>query len=367
MVKLKKPQFREDFADKALSPAILEWYDGHARVLPWRVSPADRARGVKPDPYRVWLSEVMLQQTTVATVKSYFERFTTRWPSVEGLAAEPQDEVLKEWAGLGYYARARNLHKCAQKIVADFGGVFPRTEAELLALPGIGAYTAAAIASIAFDERATVLDGNVERVMARLFAIEDPLPGSKKLLYAAADRLTPLARSGDYAQAVMDLGATICTPRKPTCDLCPLIGDCIGRKAGIAESLPRKTAKKTKPTRLGIAFVAVRTDGAILLDRRPQTGLLGGMMEVPGSEWAEGLVVENIEKHAPVDAVWHDVSDALHSFTHFHLRLSVKRADVPMDAKPVRGKWIPAEQALSEALPTVMKKVLALGLRGASH
>ena len=238
MVKLKKPQFREEFKAEAVSPAILDWYDRHARELPWRVSPVDRARGVKPDPYRVWLSEVMLQQTTVATVKAYFERFTARWPSVEGLAAEPQDEVLKEWAGLGYYARARNLHKCAQKVVADFGGVFPETEAELLTLPGIGAYTAAAIASIAFDERATVLDGNVERVMARLFAIEDPLPGSKKLLYAVADRLTPSARSGDYAQAVMDLGATICTPRKPACGLCPLMVDCVGRREGLAESLP---------------------------------------------------------------------------------------------------------------------------------
>lgn len=363
MVKLKKPQFREEFTDEAVSPAILKWYDAHSRVLPWRVTPADRARGVKPDPYRVWLSEVMLQQTTVATVKSYFERFTTRWPSIERLAAEPQDEVLKEWAGLGYYARARNLHKCAQEVVAEHGGVFPNTEAELLSLPGVGAYTAAAIASIAFDERATVMDGNVERVMARLFAIEAPLPGSKKMLYAAADRLTPDARSGDYAQAVMDLGATICTPRKPTCSLCPLMAGCAGRKAGIAETLPQKTPKKAKPTRLGVAFVAVRSDGAILLNRRPQTGLLGGMMEVPGSEWAEDFVVDDAADLAPVEAVWHDVADALHSFTHFHLRLAVKRADVSMDAKPLRGQWVAAKEAHTQALPTVMKKVLAIGLK----
>jgi len=232
----------------------------------------------------------------------------------------------------------------------------------LLTLPGIGAYTAAAIASIAFDERATVLDGNVERVMARLFAIEDPLPGSKKLLYAVADRLTPSARSGDYAQAVMDLGATICTPRKPACGLCPLMVDCVGRREGLAESLPHKTPKKAKPTRLGVAFLVVRSDGAILLDRRPQTGLLGGMMEVPGSEWTEGLIADDVMDQAPVEAVWHDVSDALHSFTHFHLRLAVKRADVDMSANPSRGRWVSAEDAMSEALPTVMKKVLVVGL-----
>jgi len=363
LLKRKKPQFREEFADEAVAPAILDWYDRHAREMPWRVSPSDRAHGVKPDPYRVWLSEVMLQQTTVATVKAYFERFTARWPQVEKLAAEPQDEVLKEWAGLGYYARARNLHKCAQTVVSEFGGDFPETEAELLTLPGIGAYTAAAIASIAFDARATVLDGNVERVMARLFAIDAPLPGSKKTLYAAADRLTPDSRSGDYAQAVMDLGATICTPRKPACGLCPLMTMCAGRKAGIAETLPQKTAKKAKPTRYGIAFLAVRSDGAILLDRRPQTGLLGGMMEVPGSEWVENLVHGEAMTRAPIEAVWHDVSDALHSFTHFHLSLAVKRADVDMNAKPTRGRWISAEDAMSEALPTVMKKVLTLGLK----
>lgn len=363
MEKLKKPQFREEVQPDVFSTALLDWYDGHARTLPWRVSPAERARGVMPDPYRVWLSEVMLQQTTVATVKAYFERFTTRWPTIEGLAAEPQDEVLKEWAGLGYYARARNLHKCAQVVVADHGGAFPATEAELLCLPGVGAYTAAAIASIAFDERATVLDGNVERVMARFFAIEDPLPGSKKMLYAAADRLTPGARSGDYAQAVMDLGATICTPRNPACGLCPLMGECAGRKAGIAETLPRKTPKKAKPTRYGVAFVAVRADGAVLLDRRPQTGLLGGMMEVPGSEWSEDFTINDAATLAPVEGIWHDVSDALHSFTHFHLRLAVKRANIPMEAKAKRGRWFSAEDAKSQALPTVMKKVLGIGLK----
>jgi len=327
------PQFREDFDAKAVSGALLDWYDHHARTLPWRVSPGDRMRGAAPDPYRVWLSEIMLQQTTVATVKSYFERFIARWPRVEDLAAEPQDEVLKEWAGLGYYARARNLHKCAQMVAADFNGIFPKTEAELLGLPGIGPYTAAAIASIAFDQRASL-----------------------------AERLTPDARAGDYAQAVMDLGATICTPRKPACGLCPIMATCAGRKAGNAEGLPEKTTKKAKPTRYGVAFVAVRSDGAVLLDRRPQSGLLGGMMEVPGSEWTENFEPRDALSLAPVEGVWRDVSDALHTFTHFHLRLAVKRADVSSDSIPLRGTWFSAEDVMSQALPTVMKKVLAIGL-----
>ena len=341
--------------------AMLDWYDRHARTLPWRVGPADRALGVAPDPYRIWLSEVMLQQTTVATVKAYFERFTERWPSVDDLAAEPQEEVLKEWAGLGYYARARNLHKCAQTVVSDHGGAFPDTEEALLGLPGIGAYTAAAIASIAFDRRATVLDGNVERVMARLFAVEEPLPGSKKALYALADTLTPEARPGDYAQAVMDLGATVCTSRSPACGICPLMAMCAGRKAGIAETLPRKTPKKAKPTRYGIAWVGVRDDGAILLNRRPQTGLLGGMMEVPGSEWSEGALSPDGGTSAPLEGEWAEAGEARHTFTHFHLVLTVMRGDFAAGAKPNRGKWMARDEALSEALPTVMKKALKAG------
>ena len=362
MVKTKKAQFRERIDADAAALEILGWYDRHARTLPWRVSPADRTKGISPDPYRVWLSEVMLQQTTVATVKAYFERFTARWPTVDDLGTETQEEVLKEWAGLGYYARARNLHKCAQTIVSDHGGAFPTTEADLLTLPGIGAYTAAAIASIAFDQRATVLDGNVERVMARLFAVEEALPGAKKTLYAAADALTPTQRAGDYAQAVMDIGATICTPRNPTCALCPLMAVCEGRKAGIAETLPRKTPKKAKPTRYGMAWVAVREDGAILLDRRPQTGLLGGMMEVPGSEWTEGALPPDAATAAPLHADWSDAGEALHTFTHFHLKIAVKRAEFDRNAIPNRGKWLPRDEAMSEALPTVMKKVLKTAL-----
>ena len=356
MVNTKKPQFREE----GEAVAILNWYDRHARTLPWRTSPKDRARGVMPDPYRVWLSEVMLQQTTVATVKAYFERFTTRWPTVAELADESQEEVLKEWAGLGYYARARNLHKCSQAVVAEHGGRFPDTEEALLTLPGIGAYTAAAIASIAFDRRATVLDGNVERVMARYFAVEEPLPGAKKTLYAAADVLTPKARAGDYAQAVMDIGATVCTPRSPACGICPLMNGCAGRRSGIAEKLPRKTPKKAKPTRFGIAFVAVREDGAILLDRRAQKGLLGGMMEVPGSDWVEGEAPAI--SNPPFNANWLDMGEVLHTFTHFHLRIAVKHATFGMEAAPSRGRWLARDEAMAEALPTVMKKVLRVGL-----
>ncbi len=358
MVKPKKAQFRERPIEDVMPPAILEWYDRHARTLPWRVSPADRMLGVAPDPYKVWLSEIMLQQTTVATVKAYFEKFTARWPSVSDLAAEPQEEVLKEWAGLGYYARARNLHKCAQVVANDLNGSFPDTEADLLKLPGIGAYTAAAIASIAFDQQATVLDGNVERVMARLFAIKDPLPDSKKLLYAAADSLTPEERPGDYAQAVMDLGATICTPRNPACGICPLMNQCAARGQGIAETLPRKTPKKAKPTRFGIAWVATREDGAVLLNRRPQQGLLGGMMEVPGSDWTEGALPDEANSTAPLGGEWVTVGEARHTFTHFHLILTVKHAEFPTDAIPDRGTWLPNDEAMSEALPTVMRKVL---------
>ena len=267
--------------------ALLDWYDTNARVLPWRVSPAARASGMQPDPYRVWLSEVMLQQTTVAAVKSYYERFTERWPSVTDLATAEDGEVLGEWAGLGYYARARNLLKCARVVAMGYGGRFPEAHEALLSLPGIGPYTAAAISAIAFDAPEVVVDGNVERVMARFFDIRTPLPAAKPELAEAAAGLTPRARPGDYAQAVMDLGATICTPRSPSCGLCPWRSACAARAAGAQAELPRRTPKKAKPTRLGIAYVARRSDGAWLLERRPDNGLLGGMLGWPGSDWLE--------------------------------------------------------------------------------
>ena len=255
--------------------------------MPWRVGPAERAAGQRPDPYRIWLSEVMLQQTTVAAVRAYFHRFTERWPTVEDLAAAADADVMGEWAGLGYYARARNLLKCARAVTADHGGRFPATSAGLRELPGVGPYTAAAIAAIAHDEAATVVDGNVERVVARLFAVETPLPAAKPGLTALAARLTPADRPGDHAQAMMDLGATICTPRRPACDRCPWSARCAARAAGIAAELPRRTRKAAKPVRRGHAFVACDRDGAWLMERRPDRGLLGGMLGWPGSAWAE--------------------------------------------------------------------------------
>lgn len=339
---------------------LLEWYDHHARTMPWRVSPADRAAGVMPDPYRVWLSEVMLQQTTVVTVKSYFERFTTRWPRVTDLAAAEDGDVMGEWAGLGYYARARNLLKCARVVANEHEGQFPDTRDALLNLPGVGPYTAAAISAIAFDRPETVVDGNVERVMARLFDIHTPLPTAKPELTERAAALTPQERPGDYAQAVMDLGATICTPRSPACGICPWRAPCRARAAGTQAELPRKLPKKTKPTRLGIAYVAQRDDGAWLLERRPDRGLLGGMLGWPGSDWSEAPT-----SAPPMDAPWRMLPDeARHTFTHFHLRLRIAVARVNGTADPDCGVFLPAARFKPSELPTVMRKVFDLA-RGA--
>ncbi|MCC5985649.1 MAG: A/G-specific adenine glycosylase [Rhodobacteraceae bacterium] len=343
---------RDDHGPPLIAPRLLAWYDRHARVLPWRVPPGSDA---VPDPYRVWLSEVMLQQTTVAAVKGYFERFTARWPEVAALAAAEDAEVMAAWAGLGYYARARNMLKCA-RIVAARGG-FPRDRAGLQALPGIGPYTAAAIAAIAFGARETVVDGNVERVMARLFAVRTPLPAAKPELVALAGRLTPDARPGDYAQAVMDLGATVCTPRAPACGICPLAGACAARAAGIAAELPAKAPKTAKPVRHGVVYVARRADGALLLERRPPQGLLGGMLGWPGGEWREAAA----EAAPPLGAQWRPAgAEARHTFTHFHLRLTVMAADVPLAAIPARGAFMPAAEFDTGALPTVMRKVWAI-------
>jgi A/G-specific adenine glycosylase len=331
----------------ALAELILAWYGRHARALPWRAPPGSRAQ---PDPYHVWLSEVMLQQTTVAAVRAYFRAFTTRWPTVEALAAAPVDEVLAAWAGLGYYARARNLHRCAVTVAAAGGG-FPETEAGLRALPGIGPYTAAAIAAIAFGQRAAVLDGNVERVMARLHAETDPLPGVKERLRAHAARLTPGDRPGDYAQAVMDLGATICTPRKPACGICPWRGPCKARARGIAEALPAKAPKPVRPVRLGTAYFAVDGAGRVLAERRPPRGLLGGMLALPSTGWTEAAP----DPAPPFAADWRDAGEVRHTFTHFHLRLRVlwtRAAGLP--------GTIDAGEAMA-AMPTVFAKAARLG------
>ena len=329
---------------------LLAWYDTHGRDLPWRVRPAARLAGVRADPYRIWLSEVMLQQTTVAAVKAYFARFTALWPDVRALAAADDGAVMAEWAGLGYYARARNLLSCARAVVARHGGIFPSDLASLRALPGIGPYTAAAVASIAFDRAEVVVDGNVERVMARVFAIAVPMPLAKPLLVAAAAGLTPAVRAGDYAQAVMDLGATICTPRSPACGICPWMSGCLARAQGIAAELPRKLAKAKKPTRIGVVWVGRRADGAILLERREDRGLLGGTLGFPGMGW-DGSSLD-----APAAAEWVTAGTVRHTFTHFHLDLTVLRAELAHDNTPSRGEFHGANAFSPHDLPTLMRK-----------
>ena len=288
-----RPGMKMGATTARLQRSLLDWYDRHRRILPWRA-----ARGATADPYHVWLSEIMLQQTTVVTVGPYFQDFIARWPSVMDLAAASLDDVLHAWQGLGYYARARNLHKCAQVVAADLGGKFPEDEADLRALPGIGAYTAAAIAAIAFARPATVVDGNVERVIARLRRVETPLPPAKPELTRLAAELTPARRPGDYAQAIMDLGATVCMPRNPACDRCPWHADCAARAAGVADELPRKLPKKERPTRRGVAFWTVRRDGSVLLRRRPESGLLGGMMECAVDRMARAGVDRHIRRRS---------------------------------------------------------------------
>ncbi len=338
--------------ETASAETLLSWYDSHARDLPWRISPSDRKAGVEPDPYRVWLSEIMLQQTTVAAVKEYFLKFTRLWPTVSDLAAANDGDVMAAWAGLGYYARARNLLKCARVVTQDHGGVFPENRDELQKLPGIGPYTSAAIAAIAFDAPETVVDGNVERVMARLHNVETPLPSAKPELTALAVGHTPTQRAGDYAQAVMDLGATICTPKNPACGICPWRNPCTARHAGTAPDLPRKLPKQVKPTRLGFAYVGRRADGAWLLERRPDKGLLGGMLGWPGSDWSE-----TPEPLPPCTGEWIETGvEVRHTFTHFHLRLTVLTADLG-EIEPDRGHYVNHRDFKPSDLPTVMRKV----------
>jgi A/G-specific adenine glycosylase len=339
---------------------LLSWYDAHHRQLPWRAPPG----APSADPYRVWLSEIMLQQTTVATVGPYFNHFVERWPTVQALAAADRDDVLTAWAGLGYYARARNLHRCAEVVSADYNGAFPATEGELLKLPGIGPYTAAAVTAIAFGKRATVVDGNVERVVARLGAVDQPIPAAKSKLWALADELTPDARAGDYAQAMMDLGATVCRPRAPSCDVCPVNDTCAAFGTGEMERFPRRSPKKPKPVRAGTAFWICRDDGAVLLRRRPETGLLAGMIEVPSSPWEEvGEGAGHWRDHAPAACDWRVLTGQVrHTFTHFHLELDVMEGQVRAEAISADPAHIWADPAdLGHlALPTLMKKVIKL-------
>jgi A/G-specific adenine glycosylase len=351
--------------EAGIADALLAWYGRERRHLPWRAD-----SGETPDPYKVWLSEIMLQQTTVKAVLPRYGLFLKAWPDVGALANAELGEVLAAWAGLGYYARARNLHACARVVAERHGGEFPRTEKELRTLPGVGDYTAAAIAAIAFDQEAMPVDGNIERVVARLFAVTTPLPGAKAAIKALAKGLTPKKRPGDFAQALMDLGATICTPRHPACGLCPVRTECRGYADGVAEALPFREEKGERPTRRGVTFVALREDGAVLLRERPLRGLLGGMLETPSSPWAEGEGGEATgTKHAPLKAAWKKLPGLVeHAFTHFHLELSVYRAEVGLDAEPKRAahpercRWLDRRELARAALPSVMRKVLAHAL-----
>lgn len=346
--------------------ALLDWYDRERRDLPWRT-----ARRRKPDPYAVWLSEIMLQQTTVKAVIPFYLRFLKRWPTVGDLAAAPLDDVLAAWAGLGYYSRARNLHKCAQAVVAEHGGAFPADEAGLRALPGIGPYTAAAIAAIAFGVAATPVDGNIERVVSRLFAVRRPLPAAKGEIKRLAATLTPQRRAGDFAQAMMDLGAAICTPKKPSCLMCPLQTDCSAHAAGIEAQLPLKLGRAERPVRYGIAFLVLREDGHVLLRKRAEAGLLGGMLEVPSTDWLDDWVpVEPACRAAPVHAEWWPMPGIVsHTFTHFRLELMVLRAIVPPEtpltfwADADRCRWVQRRDLANAALPSVMRKVIGHALK----
>jgi len=334
--------------------SLLGWYDAHGRSLPWRVGPKDGAQGMRADPYRIWLSEVMLQQTTVPHATPYFLRFTQRWPTVEDLAAEVDGEVMSAWAGLGYYARARNLLACARAVANQRGGVFPSTEAGLLSLPGIGTYTAAALAAIGFDQAANVVDGNVERVMSRLYAVEDPLPDSKPELKRLAAALVRDHRPGDWAQALMDLGATICRPKSPLCEACPLQTQCKAYQAGEPQTYPRKVKKAAKPHRYGVAFL-IQRGGDVALIRRPDRGLLGGMLALPSTDWRSAPFTDQ-EVEAPIAAAWHSAGSIEHVFTHFSLTLRVWRTQGELPG----AIWTPL--AGLGALPSVFLKAAKVGL-----
>src|ERR1700720_1951975 len=366
---IAKTRRREVASEAPDRPALLlAWYDRHRRRLPWRPAPGGRA-----DPYAVWLSEIMLQQTGVKTVGPYFEKFLARWPGIDSLGRASLDDVLRMWAGLGYYSRARNLHACAVAVLCEHGGVFPDTEEGLRSLPGIGPYTAAAIAAIAFDRRTMPVDGNIERVVSRLFAVEEPLPQSKPLIRQLATTLLDgsragdeKSRAGDSAQALMDLGASICSPKKPACALCPLNEDCAARTRGDQETFPRKAPKKSGALRRGAAFVVTRGD-ELLVRARPEKGLLGGMTEVPSSDWLAAQDDKTALQQMPVlkgVARWHRKAGAVtHVFTHFPLELVVYTAEVAARARAPAGmRWVPIATLADEALPNVMRKAIAHGL-----
>ncbi len=344
------------------SQELLAWYDAKARALPWRILPDARQAGAQPDPYAVWLSEIMLQQTTVPHAAPYYLKFLGLWPTVDDLAAAPLEDVLREWAGLGYYARARNLHKCAVA-VSSLGG-FPASISGLLALPGIGPYTASAVGAIAFDLAVAPVDGNVERVMSRRLAIAgDGTPRGwaqdKKQITAQVQDMVPPDRPGDFAQALMDLGATVCTPRSPDCSVCPWTTRCLARMENDIEAYPAKPRKKPQPTRRGTAFVLV-CDGRVLLHRRPPRGLLGGMLMPPSTPWTENDLAPIVD-HQPISADWRSIGAVRHVFTHFILELNVVRAD--LTGVSAEGEWSPVSSVLDAGIPTVGRKALQLALQ----
>lgn len=361
VLKTTKPDTKSKLAEK-----LLKWYDAEQRELPWRAKP-----GTIPNPYHVWLSEIMLQQTVVKTVIPYFNKFLSLWPELNDLANAEDEDIRRAWAGLGYYTRAANLHKCAKIIRDEYEGELPIFAEELETLPGIGPYTAAAIAAIAFDETATPVDGNIERVVARQFAEVAPLPGVKSKLKILATSLTPPRRAGDFAQAQMDLGARICTPKNPSCLLCPISSSCEGYNQGIANDLPNRAKKKPKPTRYGSAFFALREDGAVLLHQRLPGGLLGNMQEIPTSEWTENQEQsDNMLKSPPLKGEWWPVPGCVkHTFTHFHLELKIfrilpgKDAEFTLFADAERCKWVHRDNLADEALPSVMRKIIQHALK----
>lgn len=359
------PSSKRRHATTRLRRTLLDWYDQNGRTLPWRTSPQARLLGQRPDPYAVWLSEIMLQQTTVPHATPYYHDFLDKWPTVHDLAAADRDDVLAAWAGLGYYARARNLMACAQ-VVSKAGGIFPPDESALLALPGIGPYTAAAIRAIAFDLPANVVDGNVERVVARVHAVRTALPKAKSELNTLAGVLANVdanpERPGDYAQALMDLGAMVCTPTSPVCEACPWSVWCRALDEGRPAEYPRRAPRKVRPRRYGVAYCVVR-DGTIWLRTRPDEGLLGGMLEIPSTPWMDAAPQDQkAQDHAPFAASWSAGPDVRHVFTHFELYLSVWHATPPPDWRPDTGDFHNLTDIEQLALPSVMKKVIRAGI-----
>jgi len=351
--KAKKPTS----AKTDLSTRLLAWYDIHRRVLPWRAP-----KGKRADPYRVWLSEIMLQQTTVQAVGNYYRKFLSLWPDVTALANAKQDDVLAAWAGLGYYARARNLHAAAKLVAFEMGGKFPATAEDLRALPGVGGYTSAAIAAIAYDEKQAAMDANAERVIARAFAVDTPMPKAKVELHRLCSALVP-DRAGDFAQALMDLGSAICTPKRPACGNCPWTDDCEAKKRGIQEQLPIKAPKMARPLKRGAAFVALDRSGAVLLVKRPDKGLLASMLEPPLGPWSEDFPSSaKALKQAPFQAAWKKRPGIVrHGFTHFELETEVYVAE--LSKRPgFKGNWVAADRLREVALPTVMRKIVEHGL-----